>query len=152
MVLFACQYLNDPSGGDNMIFKEEWFQYYDTLPMRQAADESYGGNYRTAPLRVYQGVDLAISQRESADYFAMVTIGVDEAHNIYVLDTFRGRLTFEKQLRRIRELAARFHPLRIECLSRRAAVGAYQDGGPSGAQGEADSRQDGASDPALPAI
>jgi len=123
-VIFACQYLNDPSGADDAIFKEDWLQYYETLPMEPMGPDD--GSYRTVPLRVYQGVDLAISQRESADYFAMVTIGVDGSHNIYVLDTFRGRLTFEKQLQKIREVAGRFRPLRIAVESN-----AYQDALPS---------------------
>jgi len=121
-ILFACQYLNDPSGSDNAIFKEPWLEFYETLPMEPDGN----GGYRTVPLRIYQGVDLAISQRSSADYFAVVTIGVDKNHNVYVLDTYRGRLTFDKQMQKVRELAERYQPLRVAI-----EANAYQDVLPS---------------------
>ena len=121
-ILFACQYMNDPRGGNSGIFQEQWLQYYETLPMEPDGT----GGFRQSTLRIFQGVDLAISQGPSADFFAVVTIGVDTSHNVYVLDTFRGHLTFEKQLQKIRELAARFHPMRIDVESN-----AYQDALPS---------------------
>ena len=117
-ILFACQYLNDPRGGDAGIFKESWIQYYETLPL----EPDTRGGYRQPALRIYQGVDLAISQSDAADYFAVVTIAVDKSHNIYVLDAYHGRLTFDKQMHKIRDLAARFHPLRIAIESN-----AFQD-------------------------
>jgi len=121
-ILFSCQFLNDPRGGDSGIFKESWLQFYETLPLEQDAN----GAYRHADLRIFQGVDLAISQKSSADYFAVVTIGVDHSHNVYVLDTFHGRLTFDKQMHKIRDLADRFHPLRIAIESN-----AFQDALPA---------------------
>jgi len=121
-ILFACQYLNDPSGSDDAIFKEPWLEFYETLPMEPDGN----GGYRTVPLRIYQGVDLAISQRSSADYFAVVTIAVDKNHNVYVLDTYRGRLTFDKQMQKVRELAERYQPLRVAI-----EANAYQDVLPS---------------------
>jgi len=117
-VLFGCQYMNDPRGGESGVFRDEWFQFYETLPMVPDG----GGGFRVGPLRVFQGVDLAISQREGADFFAVVTIGVDGDHNVFVLDAFRGHLSFDKQLQKVRELAGRFHPLRIAVESN-----AYQD-------------------------
>jgi len=121
-VVFSCQYQNCPSGGELAIFREDWFQYYDTLPLEPAV----GGGMSTVPLRVFQGVDLAISQRDGSDYFAVVTIGVDANHDVYVLDVFRGHLTFDRQLRKIRELAERFRPIRIA-----VEANAYQDALPS---------------------
>ena len=116
-VAFACQFMNDPRGGDAGVFKEEWFQFYETLPMEEGVC-----GLGPASLRVFQGVDLAISQSDSADYFAVVTVGVDRDHNVFVLDTFRGRLSFEKQVQKVRDLAGRFHPVRIAVESN-----AYQD-------------------------
>jgi len=121
-VVFSCQYQNSPCGGESAVFREEWIQYYETLPM----EPNGSGGLTSVPLRVYQGVDLAISSRSGADYFAVVTIGVDEQHNIYVLDTFRGHLSFDRQLRKVRELAERYRPLRIAVESN-----AYQEALPS---------------------
>ena len=45
-------------------------------------------------LDYYIGVDLAISQRETADYTAIVTIGITAQNEVVVVDAVRGRRTF----------------------------------------------------------
>lgn len=71
--LFACAYLNDISGlMEGNVFRREWFQYYDGAPKPK-------GN-----LTWKMGVDLASSERESADYTARVIVGTDEEYNTYV--------------------------------------------------------------------
>jgi predicted phage terminase large subunit-like protein len=52
----------------------------------------------------YIGVDLAISQKETADYTAIVAIGVTEDQEIVVVDAVRGRWTFVEIGRRIIEM------------------------------------------------
>jgi predicted phage terminase large subunit-like protein len=79
---FAMQFMNDPTLSEGAIFKESWIQYYDEAP---------------TGLRVWQGVDLAISLKQTADYFAIVTIGNDDKGNWYILDWYRGRHTFLQQ-------------------------------------------------------
>lgn len=91
-VIFNSQYQNDVTAMKGAVFKAEWFRYWEILP---------------AGLRKYQGVDLAISRRERADYFAHVTIAVDRGENIYLLEVFRGRLSFEEQFQTIRRLYLR---------------------------------------------
>lgn len=81
-LLFNSQYQNDVEAMKGRIFRAEWLRYYDQPP---------------DGLRLYQGVDLAISQRESADYFAIVTVGVDREQNVFVLDVIKRRLTFKQQ-------------------------------------------------------
>ena len=88
-VIFNSQYQNDVEAMKGAIFKPEWFRYWEELPV---------------PLSKYQGVDLAISQRDRADYFAHVTIGVDRQKNVYLLDAFHGRLSFEEQFQTIKRL------------------------------------------------
>jgi predicted phage terminase large subunit-like protein len=87
--IFNSQYQNDVEAMKGSIFKEEWIHLYQVPPLLVAK---------------FQAVDLAISQREHADYFAHVTIGQDENKCLYVLDTFRGRLTFQKQFQKIQQL------------------------------------------------
>jgi hypothetical protein len=70
---FNSQYQNDVEAMKGRLFKAEWLRWYETPP---------AGEH----LRIYQGVDLAISQKETADYFAHVTIGIDRYKNVYVLD------------------------------------------------------------------
>jgi predicted phage terminase large subunit-like protein len=88
-VIFNSQYQNDVTAMKGAIFKPEWFRRWSELPPH---------------LVKYQGVDLAISQRDRADYFAHVTIGVDRQENIYLIACFRGRLSFEEQFQTIKRL------------------------------------------------
>ena len=81
-LLFNSQYQNDIEALKGGIFKNSWLRYCDEPP---------------SDLRIYQGVDLAISQRETADYFAIVTVGLDRHQNVYVLDAVQRRLSFRQQ-------------------------------------------------------
>ena len=87
--IFNSQYQNDVEAMKGAVFKPEWIREWETLP---------------PGLKKYQGVDLAISQKDSADYFAQATIGVDRGENVYVLDGFRARLSFDEQFRAVQRL------------------------------------------------
>jgi predicted phage terminase large subunit-like protein len=97
-IIFNAQYQNDTEAMKGAVFKEEWLQFYDSPP------ES---------LRVYQGVDLSIAQTDSADFFAVVTIGVDALANIYVLDCYQARISFRQQTAAILQKFLRFDPLKV---------------------------------------
>ena len=100
-IIFNLQYQNDVElAKQGNIFKYEWIQFYspEDLP---------------AGLKVFMGVDLAISQKETADYFAVCTIGLDPDNNIYVLDVYRGRHTFQQQVEIIKTKNQLWQPLRI---------------------------------------
>lgn len=81
-------------------FKSEDFKEYDSLPKE---------------LHVFQGVDLAISNRYRMcnSHFALVTIGVNKDYEIFILDTFRGCLIFREQVQTIVKKVAEFNPVRI---------------------------------------
>ena len=63
--------------------------------------------------RIYIGVDPAISQKSSSDFFCICVIGVDSAKNIYVLDIVREHLTFDKQIETIKRKYDEWQPLII---------------------------------------
>lgn len=96
-ILFNSQYQNDVEAMKGRIFKSEWLRYYEDAP---------------PGLRVYQGVDLAISQRETADFFAIVTVGIDKQGDVYVLDALARRLTFRQQTELIAARFRDFDPIR----------------------------------------
>lgn len=78
-----------------------------------------------AGLRLYQGVDLAISMKENADYTAIVTVGRDEATGkIWIVDAERRRVGFRDALEFIKAKAARWQPqeIAIEAVQYQAAV------------------------------
>lgn len=95
---FAMQYQNDASLSKGDIFKEDWIQFYTTPPEMKF---------------IYQGVDLAISAKEGADYFAIVTVGVDYNHNFYVLDAYRSRTSFLGQQQVIIQKFREFDPITV---------------------------------------
>jgi len=82
--IFNSQYQNDIELMKGAIFKPEWIKYYDALPQR---------------LEKIIGIDLAISEKEHADFFAIAVIGLEpKTGKIYVLDIFRDRLSFKNQI------------------------------------------------------
>ena len=99
-LIFNLQYQNDISlAKQGHIFRYEWMQFYETAP---------------ANLKIYQGVDLAISDKETADYFVLLTIGFEkETGMYYVLDIYRERISFKQQQDVIKLKAEQWQPLKI---------------------------------------
>lgn len=97
-VIFNAQYQNDTQAMKGAVFKEEWLRYYDAPPER---------------LQVFQGVDLSIARHDGADFFAIVTIGVDMWKNIFVLDCYQARLSFRQQAAAIAERFHKFDPIKV---------------------------------------
>jgi predicted phage terminase large subunit-like protein len=97
-VIFNAQYQNDTKLMKGAVFKEEWLRFYDEAPVS---------------LRIYQGVDLSIARHTGSDYFAVVTIGLDEWRNIYVLDCYSARLSFRQQTAAIVERYRLFDPIKV---------------------------------------
>lgn len=75
------EYENRPIAGDQQMFEPDKWPKYGRLPER---------------LKLYQGWDLAISERTSSDYTVCVTIGVDEYKNVYLLSVVRGHWTIKR--------------------------------------------------------
>lgn len=101
-LIFNMQYQNDVElAKEGSIFKYEWLQFYQPYELPR-------------DFKVYMGVDLAISQRETADYFAIAVVGIDEeTNNIYVLDIYKDRLSFKQQQEAIKRKNERWQPVRI---------------------------------------
>ena len=78
---FSAQYLNDPVPEEDADFKRTWFNYYDESHMRGKL------------LNKFLVIDPALSQDKTADFTAMVVVGVDEYNLIYILDIVRERLS-----------------------------------------------------------
>ncbi len=96
--MFDREKQNDVSFYLGRTFRREWLLFYDLLPERPS-------------LSVYTACDLAISEREGSDWFAMVTIGVDSAGTIYLLDCIRGHFGFSRQAEAVRDSCELHRPL-----------------------------------------
>ena len=74
-VIFSCQYQQNPIAKESQEFHEEWFRYYDLIPMNG---------------RIFTVVDPAFSKKTRADYTAIITVKfIDD--KIYILEVTHGK-------------------------------------------------------------
>ncbi|KKN42116.1 hypothetical protein LCGC14_0716480 [marine sediment metagenome] len=78
-------------------------------------------------LKVYMGIDLAISTKETADLFAIVVGGIDVTDNCYVLDYFEGHLRFHEQASAIQRLYKQHDPIRAAIETNAYQAAQYQN-------------------------
>lgn len=108
-IIFNMQYQNDTELAKGKIFKGKDFQYYEEYKLdydfqtAKVKIKDSEGIDKWKKVRVYIGVDLAISeeQEKKNDYFVAMVIGMDEDHNVYVLDYVKDRLSFNNQINTI---------------------------------------------------
>ena len=72
---FYSQYMNNPVDSEYQLFKKKDFQYYDHRPYE---------------LFIATTVDPALTFKESGDYTAIITCGMDREGKIYILDALQG--------------------------------------------------------------
>lgn len=75
----------------------------------------------------YMGVDLAISQKETADYTAIVVIGLTEDKEVVVVDAFRDRMTFVNIGQKVVDFANKWNPKVIAIESNQAQAWLVQE-------------------------
>lgn len=98
---FSAQYLLDPIPEETAVFKSHYFQKYESWEIR-------GKN-----LNKFMAVDPAISEQKSADYSAIVVVGVDEFNNWYIVDLFMERCGVERLIGEIFHYANKHKPMEI---------------------------------------
>lgn len=106
---FAALYQQRPSPLEGALFRRDWIG-------RQVSPRS--------GTRIAMGVDLALSNKQSADYTAIVVVARDEWGKIFVLDAVRERVDFPSALRLIRNVADKWNPsaIAIEQVAYQAVV------------------------------
>ena len=85
---FRAQYYNDPNDPDGGGIPSGKFQYYDREHVKKEDGQWY---IRDKPLAVFAAIDFAFSARKTADYTALVVVGVSSDGMYYVLDIKRFR-------------------------------------------------------------
>jgi len=127
-VQFFAQYYNNPNdSGSNRINRDK-FQYYNPRALRREGSKWF---YADRKLNIYAAVDFAFSLSKTADYTAIVVIGVDCDNNIYVvdIDRFKTDKTIE-YFEHIKELHAKwnFNKFRAEVtVAQKVIVNAIKD-------------------------
>jgi len=93
---FNAQYQNDTKLMEQgSIFKREWFRYF-----RKEGEYfvlSDGKRIHKTDIKFYQTCDLAISKSATADYFVILTFGIDKEGNIYITNILRRRFSWAEQ-------------------------------------------------------
>jgi predicted phage terminase large subunit-like protein len=82
--VYSQEYLNYPIDTTTAFFRED-----DMLEIVEEDMKMIQNGYKR--LRYYSAADFAISQKQRADFTVIVTVGVDEAGYLYVVDVRRGR-------------------------------------------------------------
>lgn len=95
-LVFAQEMQNEPQDDKDRVFQEDWITGYKFAEKRHIWEMSNpdGDFIHEYFGRVLAGVDLAISEKETADFFTMITVGIakDNGH-IYILDYVRERIS-----------------------------------------------------------
>lgn len=111
-VIWGLQYLNDVTLlAAGTIFKYEDFRFYKRVIFdnNHIYIESLDGKKELIQ-KIVIGIDPAISEKQTADFTAMVIIGKTEQGDIYVLDYINERLSFNKQVTLIENLVVKWTP------------------------------------------
>lgn len=80
---------------EKRIFKKAYFMYYEKCP-----------EFKT----IVVGVDLAISKRDTADYTAIVTVGVTASNEIYILDVIKAKMHPDEIIDCIFRVVKKYNP------------------------------------------
>jgi len=102
---YLAQYQNDCSIIDGEVFTLRSCQRIFSVPKN---------------LNYYMGIDLAISLKNYADYFAIVIIGKDE-DKYYVVDHWKGKINFHVQTEKIIQYYKKW-----DCVRAAIEVNSYQ--------------------------
>ena len=89
---FAGQYQQSPVPREGGMFKPEWWQYWDQPGQ---FDE------------IYQSWDLSFKDGDGHDYVVGLVAGRRGAH-VYILDRFKGKVSFVETLHAIRQMRAKY--------------------------------------------
>ena len=110
-VVFAQEYLAEYVDRDAAKIKREWLKIDNTKK----------------PITFYMGVDLAISEKQTADYTALVVIGLTEDKEAVVVDAFRDRMSFVNIGKKVVEFAEKWNPKVIAIESNQAQAWLIQE-------------------------
>lgn len=104
---FNQEYMNNPLDDEARRFRPEWLAHYTREETLWQEGRWW---WRGQPLKVVQAYDLAIRKKDTADEFAMATVGITPQGQFVVLECKGAHLDFPEQVRMVQDRAARWHP------------------------------------------
>lgn len=75
--IFSCQYMNDPTGGEDAIFKKGWLRFFEELPQ--------------VPMEFSVVLDPAVGRSKKSDYSAITIRATSADKRRYFVRVMRGR-------------------------------------------------------------
>lgn len=123
---FAQEMQNDPVDDSSRVIKREWIYgteerpntYSLTAKEHQWASEhpENAKNWVQSYFKqIIMAVDPAISEKTTADYFAIVVIGIDHQGEIWILDIFQDRIgDIDVQVAKVLEFVDQWKPDRVK--------------------------------------
>lgn len=102
---------------ENQIFKDEYFKFFNWKDLR------------IPELNIFMTVDLAISQKDTADYTAIMVVGVNKDNHWFVLDCSFGRYDPTQTIDEIFRMAGKWSPQKVgvEKVAYQAAMHHFLD-------------------------
>jgi len=99
-LMFDREKQNDVTAMSGSVFKAKWIRRYVRKPDREDMD-------------IFLACDLAISEKENADRFSLVVVGINRNGNWFLLDEVSGRYSFLAQTQLIARKVEEWNPLRV---------------------------------------
>lgn len=110
---FNSEYMNEPIDEEARLYRHTWIKWYYGTELAYE-EKRRRWLWRGEELDIYVGVDPAISESETADYFALTVVGLArKSKAIVLLYAFADRMDFPSQVQEIIRLDATWQPKRI---------------------------------------
>jgi len=121
--VFYQEYQNEIIAPEEQPFKKSMFQYWDGELLLNE-DQYYatikvrdGPKWKYIPVNLFMGVDPASSLKKTADYTAIVIIGIDSEANRYIVAYLRKRMLTMDVADTVLEWHKKYRPLGINVES-----------------------------------
>ena len=98
---FNAQYMNNPIDAEDADFRRIWFKYYEDI------------DTKGLQLNYFTTIDPAISSEKSADFSAIVTVGVDKENNMYVVNLVREHFNPKELIDKIIDVYQTYYPISV---------------------------------------
>lgn len=114
-IMFKQEHLASFDAMEGVALQGEWLHYWvtgdpdpktDDLSIAPYLDKDTG-RYK---MRIFMGIDPALSVRPEADHFALAVIGVTEDSQVFLLEAYMGKMEFPDQLDFIRSKQLQWRP------------------------------------------
>jgi predicted phage terminase large subunit-like protein len=122
---FAAQYQQSPVPSGGGTFKKHWLRYYSIEPDQYVMEAPDGvKRVLTEKCRKFITVDLAISQKQSADYTVISVWAVTPERELLLIDCVRDHFDNPEQQKQIQLMYQRHKPgyIQIESVAYQLAI------------------------------